>query len=565
MPPSPSQQLAALAERYWRFECEEIPLTAVMAGEETKDAVIFRESAADHERRNARAGALRVELDGIDATALSGTERATVAILDHELDRLRRLHNVKAHLRPSIFPAGPDFTTVFWANSTGFSDADGARRFTDRLATLPAYMADAMENLRLGHAAGYRYPQAVLECAKANTRALIAGKPEESPWLSPFRRTVAKGPVIDGERNRAEVIVRDGLFPSLQAFANLLETELADGARTSLSCAATDDGKEHYRVLVKWFTTTDMTPGQIHELGLAEVERISREIDAVAADAGFAGNVDGYRHHLVNDKAFRATSADDLLGLAERTCKRIDGKIPAFFSRVPRMTYGVDSIPPAMAAAMPPAYAQPNPGDRSSAGIFWVSSLPEKCPTYIIPALAVHEAWPGHLMHIGLMQEIDELPMFRRHGAIKYTACIEGWALYCEQLGLELGIYQTPHHHYGRLEMEMWRAARLVVDTGIHWYDWSREQAIDYMAARLTLSRATIAAEVDRYAALPAQALGYQIGGLKVRGLRAKAEKTLGPRFNLRAFHEVVMTACAVPLPVLEAIVDDWIALQDRG
>jgi uncharacterized protein (DUF885 family) len=224
------------------------------------------------------------------------------------------------------------------------------------------------------------------------------------------------------------------------------------------------------------------------------------------------------------------------------------------------VTYGVESVPAALSETLPPAYAQPAPSGGAASGTFWVNGLPDRCPTYLLPAMAVHEAWPGHLMHIGLMAELDHLPAFRRHGATKYTVCVEGWALYCEELGKELGVYRTPHDHYGRLEMEMWRACRLVVDTGIHRFDWPRQKAIDYLSARLTLSADAISAEVDRYAALPAQALAYQIGGLKVRELRRRAEDRLGSRFSHRAFHEAVMTAGAVTLPVLEDLVDGWLA-----
>jgi uncharacterized protein (DUF885 family) len=211
---------------------------------------------------------------------------------------------------------------------------------------------------------------------------------------------------------------------------------------------------------------------------------------------------------------------------------------------------------------VPGAYAQPNPADRSAPGIIWVSGIPAKCPSYLHVPLALHEGWPGHLMHIALMQEADSLPSFRRHGAIKYTAYVEGWALYCESLGVEMGLYETTHQHYGRVEMEQWRAVRLVVDTGIHWYGWSRETAIAYMAARLTLSRESIEGEVDRYAAMPAQALAYQIGNLKMRELRQHAQQTLGPRFKHRRFHEAVMCAGAVTLPVLEELIEDWLTSE---
>jgi uncharacterized protein (DUF885 family) len=292
------------------------------------------------------------------------------------------------------------------------------------------------------------------------------------------------------------------------------------------------------------------------------VARLEREIESVARDAGYGGNVPGYRAFLASDAQFVAPSRDALRESIEALCKRVDRRIPEFFGLIPRITYGVQSIPDAVSARMPPAYAQPSPADGSAAGIFWISGLPSKAPSYLHPALVVHEAWPGHLMHLALLNEQSELPAFRRYGAVKYTACVEGWALYCEVLGVELGVYTTPHEHYGRLEMQMWRAVRLVVDTGMHWHGWSREQAVAYMAERLSLSRETIEGEVDRYAALPAQALGYQIGGLKFGELRQRAEAQLGARFKHRDFHAAVMSAGAVTLPVLDDLVSDWLQRQ---
>jgi uncharacterized protein (DUF885 family) len=245
--------------------------------------------------------------------------------------------------------------------------------------------------------------------------------------------------------------------------------------------------------------------------------------------------------------------------------KRIDKKLPAFFGRLPRSTWGVEMMTPAQSANLPVGYAQPNPADGSGPGLFWLTALPERCGTYTLVPLVLHEAWPGHLMHLALMQEMAGLPSFRRHGALRYNACLEGWALYCESLGVEMGLYETPHQHYGRIEMEMFRALRLVVDTGIHWKGWGREQAVDYMAARLAMPRAAIETEVNRYVGLPGQALAYQVGNLEIRGLRRQAQATLGPRFDLRAFHDELIGAGPVSLPVMRGIVERWTALREAA
>jgi uncharacterized protein (DUF885 family) len=403
----------------------------------------------------------------------------------------------------------------------------------------------------------------VLQSAAGNTRGILGVAPEASAWLSPFQRSPAAAqPAVQAQADRALGVVRDALMPALQAWAGFLESLLGRGARESLSCVDGPAGAAYYRTWVRHFTSTTDDPDEVHALGLAEVARLEREIEAVARDAGHGGDVPGYRAFLAADPQFIAPSRDALRERIEALCKRVDRRIPEFFGLIPRITYGVQSIPDAVSARMPPAYAQPSPADGSAAGIFWISGLPSKAPSYLHPALVVHEAWPGHLMHLALLNEQAELPAFRRYGAVKYTACVEGWALYCEMLGLEMGVYTTPHEHYGRLEMQMWRAVRLVVDTGIHWYGWSREQAVAYMAERLSLSRETIEGEVDRYAALPAQALGYQIGGLKFGELRQRAEAQLGTRFKHRHFHAALMGAGAVTLPVLDDLVSDWLQRQ---
>ena len=559
---TPQQQLADLAERYWRFECEETPLTAALANEPLPDATLFRESARDWARRDGRAAELLEVLSAIDEGALAGQDRATHRLLRRELDAVRSHYAVQAHLRPWLFPLGPDFLAVYWANATSIGNAADATRYLERLRTLPAFWRDIEANLAVGVAGGLGWPRPVLACALAGARAGLAGAAGTSPFLGPFHRSAAKAqPAVADAAAQAEQIVEAELRPAQQAYVDALE-HLHATARESLSCGDTNGGRDYYRAMVRHFTTTAIEPDAVHELGLAEVKRIGVEIEAVAGEAGYAGDVAGYRHFLSTDPQFVSSSAEALRETMESLCKRIDRQIPKFFGRIPRITYGLESIPEAASPAMPPAYAQPSPADGSAAGVFWVSGLPAKCPSYLHVPIAVHEAWPGHLMHIALIQEATGLPTFRRHGAVKYTACVEGWALYCESLAEDMGLYVTPHQHYGRLEMELWRAVRLVVDTGIHWHGWSRQQAIEYMSGHLTLAPETLSGEVDRYAGMPGQALGYQIGNLAMRGLRSRAEATLGASFTHRGFHDAVTGAGAVTLPVLEGLLEEWLAGQ---
>ena len=283
-------------------------------------------------------------------------------------------------------------------------------------------------------------------------------------------------------------------------------------------------------------------------------------MEAAACEAGFKGDLPGYRRYLNTDPQFIAPSKEALLEQIEALSKRIDLKIPAYFGRIPRITYGVQQMSEAASALLFPAYAQPSPADCSGPGVHWVTAIPAKLPNFMHVPIALHEAWPGHLMHLGLIQEMQDLPDFRRFGALGYSACLEGWALYCEGLGVEMGLYRTPHQTYGRLDMEMWRACRLVVDTGLHTRGWTRAEAIAYMAANMALPLPTIESEVDRYIGMPAQALAYQIGMLKFRELRTRAQEQLGEHFDVRAFHDQLLAAGPVTLPVLERLTDDYLS-----
>ncbi|SMF61154.1 Uncharacterized conserved protein, DUF885 familyt [Allosphingosinicella indica] len=552
-----TSRLADLAERYWDFEREETPFGAILAGQPVAGDAVLRESAADHERRIVRARLLLAQVLGISGEDLASQDRATLKLLERELTAVIDLHAADLHLRPWLLPGGPEFNIAFFANSTVLSDAGAAHRYVRRLASLAAAVDDLADNLRAGHAKGIRFPAVVLKAAAASAAAAAAADPAQSAYHGPFVRAAASGPSLEAAAAEGLRVIKDRLLPALGRYAALLAGPLSQGARENLSCVDAPGGANFYRTMVRYFTTTDQGPDEIHQLGLAEVARIEKALAEIAAASG--QSVSDYRAALVADRSFISPSSDALLDSIRALCKRIDGLIPTWFGRVPRATYGVAAIPAASSSALPPAYAQPGPADGSAPGMFWVSGLPDKCPSFMHPALAVHEAWPGHLMHIALLQELDTLPAFRRYGAVKYTACIEGWALYCEGLADEMGLYASPAEQFGRLQMELWRALRLVVDTGIHWYDWSRETAIDYMDSRLALSRDTIAAEVDRYAAMPGQALGYQVGNLKMRALRARAEQELGDAFRHRDFHEAVMTAGAVTLPLLDDLVQDWI------
>jgi uncharacterized protein (DUF885 family) len=382
---------------------------------------------------------------------------------------------------------------------------------------------------------------------------------EDCGLYGPFKKVVSPSAEMEDLAGKAAEVLTESTLPALLAYAGFLETELLPTARDTVAATDAPLGEQHYRGLIRQYVTLDRDPEEIHQTGLAEVARLSAEMEAVAADAGFPGDLTGYRRHLQEDPEQIMSSAEGLREAIEVLSKRIDGQIPRFIGRIPRTTYGVEPIPLAVAEKMPPAYAQINPADGSAAGVHRITTVPEKCPRHMHLPLALHEAWPGHLMHFAVTQELTDLPDFRRYGAFNYSGWSEGWALYCEELGVDMGLYTEPWQHYGRLDMEMWRAVRLVVDTGIHAKGWSRQQAIDYALTYLALPALTVEAEVDRYIGMPGQALAYQLGKITLRGLRDKAEAELGDSFSLKAFHDAFLGLGPVSLGVMEELLTAWI------
>jgi uncharacterized protein (DUF885 family) len=329
--------------------------------------------------------------------------------------------------------------------------------------------------------------------------------------------------------------------------------------RGTIAASALPNGRAYYRFCVEKFTTLeDRTPEQVHAIGLAEVARIRTEMDEVIRELKFEGNFAKFTEHLRNDAKFYPKSAEDLEKAVSFILKRIDGELPTLFGRLPRMPYGVRQVPDFIAPQAVFAYYQSPTGDGRRAGFFYINTYNlQSRPLYMLQALSLHEAVPGHHLQIALQQELEHLPSFRKYSG--FTAFIEGWALYAERLGLEIGLYEDPYDDFGRLTMEIWRACRLVVDTGIHHLGWTREQAIEFMRANSAMPLHDIRAEVDRYIGWPGQALAYKTGELKIRELRAEAEKQLGEKFDVRAFHDVVLGGGALPLTMLERNVHDWI------
>ncbi|WP_077034875.1 DUF885 family protein [Pelomonas sp. KK5] len=549
-----------LCRRFWDFQCDENPTAALLTGRGSPHVELLRAAPADHERRARIATALREDLRALDLKVLDIDRRDSARLLERELTQLIEVLATGQHQRPSLYPLGPEASLGFYAQSATFDTVDDARRYNERLAALPGCLAGLQATLRESVEAGVRLPKVIIERARAAVSGTAAIAPKDGAFFAPFRRKATDARFAD-ESARCLAVLAETVQPALHAYADFIDTVLGPMAQDSTACIDNPQGRECYRHLVRQYTTLDADPDEVHAFGLAEVARLSAAMTEVARSAGH-DTLLAFVAELKADPAQYAAGGEALRREIEVLSKRIDARLPEFFGRLPRMSYGVQCIPDAIAAGMPPAYAQPNPADGSAAGIHWVNPLPDRCPAYMHIPLALHEAWPGHLMHLALMQEMTELPDFRRHGAMGYSACLEGWALYCEALGEDLGLYDTPAKRYGRLEMEMWRAVRLVVDTGLHWLRWPREKALAFALAHVAMSPEAMAAEIDRYIGMPAQALGYQLGNRRFRELRAQAEQKLDGRFSLRRFHDALMAAGPVTLDLLSERIERWMAAE---
>ena len=383
-------------------------------------------------------------------------------------------------------------------------------------------------------------------------------------FYKPFKSIASDIPAGEQERLKksAASAIREHIVPSYKKFAKFFDDEYYPACFDQVGAWQLPRGDEYYAIRARHFTTTSLTPEQIHAIGLAEVARIRKEMDAIVKDVGFQGSFQAFLQHLRTDKQFYYDTPEDLMNAYLALCKRIDPLLTKQFKNLPRIPYGLEPIPQHIAPDTTTAYYRPPSADGVRPGTFFVNLYrPETRPKYEMEALSLHESVPGHHLQLALQAELGELPKFRRY-ATHFTAFVEGWGLYSESLGEELGCYKDPYSKFGQLTYEMWRAIRLVVDTGMHAKHWTREQAIDLFKENTAKTELDIVNEVDRYISWPGQALAYKIGELKFKELRRRAKNKLGDKFDVREFHDVVLRQGAVPLDVLEGIVDEWLATK---
>ncbi len=445
--------------------------------------------------------------------------------------------------------------------------ADDYENWLARLVRLPTLIQQTTDLMRQGISQKILLPKVVMSRVPAQIAKQVVDRPEDSPFFRPFKAFPAA--FTDEQKaamtKRASDAIRDGIVPAYREFQKFFETEYLPACYDGVGVWQMPRGNEAYAYFARQQTTTNLTPEQIHQIGLDEVARIHGEMEKVMAQVGYKGTMPEFFNFLRTDPQFFFKTPEELLAAYKVQAKTTDPLLVRLFKTLPRLTYGVEPIPAALAPDTTTAYYRPGSPDAPRAGTFCVNLYkPETRPKWEMTALALHESVPGHHLQIALAQELGELPPFRRNGSGEYTAFVEGWALYSEFLGEEMGEYHDPYAKFGELTYEMWRAVRLVVDTGIHFYHWDRQQAIDYFRVNAPKTELDITNEVDRYIAWPGQALAYKIGQLKIKELRARATKELGAKFDVREFHDAVLGGGALPLDVLEKRIDEWIGKEQE-
>jgi uncharacterized protein (DUF885 family) len=560
-PPSTAAAFHRLLAEDWEARLAEDPLLASATGDHRHDDRLPSVAPADLEKAMARRRALLSRLQSIDRASLGTQDRISLDMLVRELRDDLESYQFGDWRLPITADSGFHTAVADLPRSTTFSTTADYEHYIARLRALPAYFAQQIANMREGLKTGFTLPRVVLEGYDVTIRTHVVDDPTASVFYAPLRSFPPGVP--EEERGRLEAAgraaVKDGAIAAYRTFLDFMTAEYLPATRTTIAAADLPRGREYYAYRVRYFTTLDVTPEDVHRIGLGEVERIQDEMQDVIRQTGFTGDFAAFLQFLRTDPRFYARTPEELLKEASFIAKRMDGKLPSLFGRLPRLPYGVEAVPAHLAPKYTGGRYVEAPVGGTRAGTYWVNTYAlESRPLYVLEALTLHEAVPGHHLQIALQQELEDVPPFRRAAGI--GAFVEGWGLYSERLGLEAGFYQDPYSNFGRLTYEMWRACRLVVDTGMHALGWSRERAMEFMAAHTALSLHEVRTETDRYISWPGQALAYKMGELQIRKLRAMAEKELGPRFDRRAFHDAVLANGPVPLPILEEQIREFVA-----
>jgi uncharacterized protein (DUF885 family) len=546
---SADARLRALYAEEWKWRLREMARTSDQPGEAGASDRFPRVDAASQQARLTYWTNTLAKLDSIPFDELSPEEKVNAQVFRASIRTLTNDLKFRAYEAPF------NSDTFFWTEFTprqGFATAAAYRAYLGRLRDVPRYFDEQIANMRGGLARGFTVPRVSVVGRDKTIEPYVTGR-TDNPLYAPFTQMP---PTISAAeqtamRAEAETVVRELVAPAYERLLTFIRTEYLPKARTTLAATAMPDGEAYYQAAIEKFTTLNLTPKQIHEIGLKEVARLEKEMEATRERAKFTGTMAEFFQFLRTDPQFYAKTPRELLSYSAYVSKKADDKLAETFGWLPRRRHGIRPVPEALA----PIYT----GGRGGleACLMNTYNLPAR-PLYTLAALTLHECTPGHSFQAALTQEQPERAPFRR--GTSFSAYGEGWGLYTEWLGTVMGIYETPYEDFGRLTYEMWRACRLVIDTGIHAFGWSREQAMDYLRTRAALSEHEITTEIDRYIAWPAQALAYKLGELQIRRHRREAEEKLGSKFDQRTFHDAILALGSVPLPVLEERMAQFIA-----
>ena len=557
-----SSMLATLIEAEWEYQLEHSPTYASVLGDRRwNDRWGDRSLSAIKARHEHDLDVLQ-RLGKIDRSKLSAADQLNYDLFKKDYEQDVEESKYRWYLAP-LNQRGGIQTQNELADSLRFETVKDFDDWIARLNAFPVYMDQTIALMGEGIKARVLLPKVIMQRVPGQIDKQIVDKPEDSLFYKPFKRYPASIPAAERERLSRDALaaVNKNIIPSYKRFKKFFVDEYLPASFDEVGAWQLPQGEAMYAHFVRRYTTTNVTPREVHEKGLSEVKRIRAAMQEVMTQVGFKGTLAEFFTFLRTDKRFYYDTPEELFAAYQAMSKRIDPNLVKVFRKLPRMPYGVEVIPAAVAPDTTTAYYRQPSADGSRAGTYFVNLYkPESRPKWEMMALSLHEAVPGHHLQIALAQEQGDIPNFRRFGG--YTAFVEGWGLYAESLGEDMGLYDDPYSKFGQLTYEMWRAVRLVVDTGIHQMHWTRKQAIDYFMENAAKQELDIVNEVDRYIAWPGQALAYKTGELKIKELRARARQELGSTFDIREFHEVVLGSGAVPLDVLERNVVEWIAKE---
>jgi prolyl oligopeptidase len=557
-----SEDFHALLDEAWEFYLAENPMVASRAGDRRYNTEWRDRSLDAIKRRHLQRRDFLRRVYAIDKTALSDADHLNYELFRRDLQQRVDSHQFNGYLMPFSQRGGVQ-NLDSQASYLRFDTVGDFEDWLARLDKIDTVIDHTIEVADRGIEKGFVLPRVLMERIPDQIAVQLVEEGEDSPFYRTFETLPDAITAKDQERVRAAAIktIEDTVVPAYRKLARYFEKTYLPAARESVGLSSLPNGGAWYEFLARSFTTTLMTPDEIHRTGLEEVKRIRGEMQQIIDELEFDGDFQDFLTFLRTDPQFYYDNPDDLYEAYLATSKRIDPELVKLFGTLPRMPYGVKPIPDAIAPDTTTAYYSRPAADGSRAGIYWVNLYrPEVRPRYEIEVLSVHEAMPGHHLQLAIQQELGDMPNFRRYSG--FTAFVEGWGLYSESLGYDLGLYKDPYSRFGALTYDMWRAVRLVVDTGIHYKGWTRQQAIDFFKDNAAKTEHDIVNEIDRYIVMPGQALAYKIGQLKILSLRASAEAALGDDFDVRDFHDALLGAGALPLDILQQRMDAWIAEQ---